>query len=87
MSDMTMIPEDRLRHYTAMQHSVALIDAFLAMAQVPGVDYSEDIDAVRRNVSHLEHMIGADFWDGEDMTDVRRAISAGNEMLREHNDL
>lgn len=79
--------EDRERHYTALGHSVDLIDSILSQAEVPGVDYSERHDTCRRNVQHLEVMLEKDFWDGEDMTDIRRAIAAGNEMLRKPNDL
>lgn len=80
-------PEDRLRQYEAMQHSVAIIDAFLALTQIPGVDYSDDINSVRRNVRHLEYIVSADIWDGEDMSEAHRAIEAGNVILDQHDDL
>ena len=63
--------------YTAMGHSVELINAIIggtAMAD----DTAEDKQAcVDRNVEHLELMKAKDYWTNESMTAVDSAITAG----------
>ena len=69
--------EEIAQDYTAMGHSVELINAVVggtAMAD----DTAEDKQAcVDRNVEHLELMKAKDYWTSEDMTEVDKAITAG----------
>ena len=69
--------EEIAQDYTAMGHSVDLINAVIggtAMAD----DTAEDKQAcVDRNVEHLELMKAKDYWTSEDMTNVDKAITAG----------
>ena len=69
--------EEIAQDYTAMGHSVELINAVVggtAMAD----DTAEDKQAcVDRNVEHLELMKTKDYWTSEDMTNVDKAITAG----------
>jgi hypothetical protein len=76
---LTRSPVSRLlRHYTAMGHSVALINDIIA-GDAMADDATEDKqDCVDRNVAHLEIMVAKDFWTDEDMTAANAAISAGN---------
>jgi len=69
--------EEIAQDYTAMGHSVELINAIIggtAMAD----DTAEDKQAcVDRNVEHLELMKAKDYWTNESMTAVDSAITAG----------
>ena len=62
------------QHYTAMGHSVDLINEIVAT----GDKDVESLDTISRNVEHLELMKTRDYWTSEDMTDVDAAIVAGN---------
>ena len=63
-----------LQHYTAMGHSVDVIDEVIATGDTD----EESMDAISRNVEHLELMKTRDYWTDEDMTAVDAAIVAGN---------
>ena len=69
--------EEIAQDYTAMGHSVDLINGIIDGSKM--VDESaEEIQAcVDRNVEHLELMVAKDFWTDEDMTAVDAAIVAG----------
>ena len=64
--------EEIAQHYTAMGHSVDLINA----GQPEGMPDADWADTVSRNVKHLELMVAKDFWTTEDMTAVNAAIAA-----------
>ena len=66
------------QHYTAMGHSVDLINAVIAGTQMADESADEKNACVDRNVEHLELMLTRDYWTSEDMTDVDAAIVAGN---------
>jgi hypothetical protein len=66
-----------LQHYTAMGHSVDLIDAVIAGTQMADESADEKNACVSRNVEHLELMLTRDYWTSEDMTAVNAAIVAG----------
>jgi len=70
--------EEIAQHYTAMGHSVDLINAIIAGEHDDDMDADERADCVSRNVEHLEIMVAKDFWTSEDMTAVNAAITAGN---------
>ena len=61
------------QHYTAMGHSVDLINEVIATGDTD----TESKDAISRNVEHLELMLTRDYWTSEDMTAVNAAIVAG----------
>ena len=67
-----------LQHYTAMGHSVDLIDAVIDGTQMVGESADEKNACVDRNVEHLEIMKTRDYWTDEDMTAVDAAIVSGN---------
>jgi hypothetical protein len=69
--------EQIAQHYTAMGHSVDLINAIIAGTTMADDDAAEKQDCVDRNVEHLELMVAKDFWTTEDMTAVNAAITAG----------
>jgi len=69
--------EQIAQHYTAMGHSVDLINAIIAGEAMADDDAADKQDCVNRNVEHLEIMVAKDFWTTEDMTAVNAAITAG----------
>ena len=69
--------EQIVQHYTAMGHSVDLIDAVIAGTQYVDESADEKNACVDRNVEHLELMLTRDYWTSEDMTAVNAAIVAG----------
>ena len=71
MSD-EITAEQVQQHYTAMGHSVDLLNA----GQPEGMSDAEWADCVSRNVEHLKIMLAKDFWTTEDMTAVNAAIAA-----------
>ena len=68
----TITADEILQHYTAMGHSVDLINA----GQPEGMEDADWADTVSRNVEHLEIMVAKDFWTTEDMTAANAAIAA-----------
>ena len=70
--------ESIAQHYTALGHSVTVINDVINDEQEVYVTESEKSDAVDRNVRHLEIMLTRDYWTNEDMTAVDAAIVAGN---------
>ena len=69
--------EQIAQHYTAMGHSVQLINAIIAGEAMADDDAADKQDCVDRNVEHLKIMKAKDFWTDEDMTAVDAAIAAG----------
>ena len=76
MDDLTT--EQVQQHYTAMGHSVALINDIIAGDAMSGETTEDKQDCVGRNVGHLEIMVAKDYWTSEDMTAANAAIVAGN---------
>jgi hypothetical protein len=64
--------------YTAMGHSVELINGIIAGTSMIDESAEDKQSTVDRNVEHLELMVAKDYWTDEDMTDVESAITAGN---------
>ena len=73
----TPTAEEIAQHYTAMGHSVDLINAIIAGDQMADDDALDRQDCVDRNVEHLQIMVAKDFWGDEDMTSANAAITAG----------
>ena len=68
MSDEVKTAEDIAQDYTAMGHSVDLINGIIDGSKMAGEDAVERQDCVDRNVAHLELMVAKDYWTTEDMT-------------------
>ena len=77
MPDIEKTAEEIAQDYTAMGHSVDLINAIIAGTQMVDDTAEEKQDCVDRNVAHLEIMVAKDYWTSEDMTAVNSAITAG----------
>jgi hypothetical protein len=69
--------EEIAQNYTAMGHSVDLINAIIAGTAMADDEAEDKQDCVDRNVAHLEIMVAKDYWTDEDMTAVNSAITAG----------
>jgi len=70
----TPTAEEIAQHYTAMGHSVELLNA----GKPEGMDDADWTDTVARNVEHLELMVAKNFWTTEDMTATNAAIAANS---------
>ena len=68
--------EELAQDYTAMGHSVDLINAIIAGDDMADNDAEERQDRVDRNKEHLQIMVAKDDWGSEDMTAANAAISA-----------
>ena len=77
MSDEVKTAEEIAQDYTAMGHSVDLINGIIDGTQMADEEAEDRQSAVDRNVEHLELMVAKDFWTDEDMTAVDAAIVAG----------
>jgi len=69
--------EDIAQDYTAMGHSVELINGIIDESKMADESDEDKQSTVDRNVEHLEIMVAKDFWTDESMTAVNSAISAG----------
>ena len=78
MTDEARTAEERTQDFTAMGHSVGLINDIVAGNQDDDMEADDRQDTVDRNVAHLELMVAKEDWDGEDMTASNAAITAGN---------
>ena len=77
MSDEVKTAEEIAQDYTAMGHSVDLINGIIDGTQMAGEEAEDRQGAVDRNVEHLEIMVAKDYWTSEDMTAANAAIVAG----------
>jgi hypothetical protein len=77
MSEEVKTAEDIAQDYTAMGHSVELINGIIDGTKMADESAEEKQDCVDRNVEHLELMVAKDYWTDEDMTAVDAAIVAG----------
>ena len=67
----------KAQDYTAMGHSVDLINDIVAGNQDDDMEAADRQDTVDRNVAHLELMVAKDDWGDEDMAPSNAAITAG----------
>ena len=67
----------KAQDYTAMGHSVDLINDIVAGNQDDEMEAADRQDTVDRNVAHLELMVATDDWGSEDMAASNAAITAG----------
>ena len=77
MSDEVKTAEDIAQDFTAMGHSVELINGIIDSSKMADESAEDRQDCVNRNVEHLEIMVAKDYWTTESMTAVNAAITAG----------
>jgi len=75
MTDRTT--EELAQDYTAMGHSIDLINDVIAGNRMAGEAKEDRQAAVDRNVAHLELMKAKTDWGSESMTATTNAITAG----------
>ena len=63
--------EEIAQHYTAMGHSVDLLNA----GKPDDMEADEWTATKARNVEHLEIMVAKEYWTDESMTAVNKAIA------------
>jgi len=78
MTDQVKTAEEIAQDFTAMGHSVTLINKVIAGTQMADESAEDKQGAVDRNVEHLELMVAKDYWTTEDMTAANAAITSGN---------
>jgi len=71
MSD-ELTADEIAAHYTAMGHSVDLLNA----GKPDDMEDADWTDTVSRNVEHLQLMVAKDYWTSESMTAANAAIAA-----------
>ena len=76
MSEEVKTAEEIAQDYTAMGHSVDLINGIIDETQMADESAEDRQNAVDRNVEHLEIMVAKDYWTDESMTSVNAAITA-----------
>tara|TARA_R100000005_G_C4959905_1_gene177013 strand:+ start:638 stop:886 length:249 start_codon:yes stop_codon:yes gene_type:complete len=81
MSDETRSAEQKAQDYTAMGHSVDLINGIIDGSKMADESTEDKQDAVRRNKEHLELMVAKEDWGSEDMTSANSAITAAATYL------
>ena len=72
MAEETITEEQIAKHYTAMGHSVDLLNSEKKFDWMSDDEWTA---AKARNVEHLELMRAKDYWTDEDMTAVAKAIA------------
>jgi len=77
MSEEVKTAEEISQDFTAMGHSVELINGIIDGSKMADEEAEDRQSAVDRNVEHLEIMVAKDYWTSEDMTAVNAAIVAG----------
>ena len=77
MSEEVKTAKEIAQDYTAMGHSVDLINGIIDGSQMANEEASDKQDCVDRNVEHLEIMVAKDYWTDESMTASNSAITAG----------
>jgi len=83
MSDEVKTAEEIAQDYTAMGHSVELINGVIDGSKMDEEEAKDKQDCVNRNVEHLEIMVAKDYWTDEDMTEVNAAIASGKAYTAE----
>ena len=78
MTDEVKTAEEIAQDYTAMGHSVDLINGVIDGSKMIDETEEDKNACVVRNVEHLELMKAKEFWTTESFTAIDAAISAGN---------
>ena len=71
---MELTAEEIAQNYTAMGHSVELLNA----GKPDDMENDDWTDTVARNVEHLQLMVAKDYWTTESMTAANAAIAANS---------
>ncbi len=79
--DNTPTAEEIAQSYTAMGHSVELINGIIDGSKMVDEDSQDKKNTVKINVEHLEIMIAKDYWTNQNMTAVKKAIVDGKAYL------
>jgi hypothetical protein len=77
MSEEVKTAEEIAQDYTAMGHSVDLINGIIDGSKMADESAEDRQSCVDRNVEHLEIMVAKDYWTDESMTASNSAITAG----------
>ena len=77
MSEEVKTAEEIAQDFTAMGHSVTLINEVIAGNKMSDESAEDRQSCVDRNVEHLELMVAKDYWTTESMTASNSAITAG----------
>ena len=77
MSEEVKTAEEIAQDYTAMGHSVELINGIIDGSKMADESAEDRQSCVDRNVEHLEIMVAKDYWTTESMTASNSAITAG----------
>ena len=77
MSEDVKTAEEIAQDYTAMGHSVDLINGIIDGSRMADESAEDRQGAVDRNVEHLELMVAKSDWGSEDMAAANSAITAG----------
>ena len=78
---MSRTAEDKAQDYTAMGHSVDLINGIIDGSQMADETDEDKNDCVSINKEHLELMVAKADWGDEDMTASNSAIAAAASYL------
>jgi len=81
MSEEVKTAEEIAQDFTAMGHSVDLINGIIDGSKMIDESAEEKNDCVDRNVKHLEIMVAKDYWTDESMTASNSAITAGKAYI------
>ncbi len=77
MSEEVKTAEEIAQDFTAMGHSVELINGIIDGSKMADESAEDRQSCVDRNVEHLELMVAKDYWTDESMTASNSAITAG----------
>ena len=78
---MSRTVEQKAQDYTAMGHSVDLINGIIGGTEMGTDTTDEKNDCVSRNKEHLELMVAKADWGDDDMTASNSAITAAASYL------
>ena len=73
--------EEIAQSYTAMGHSVDLINGIIDGTQMADETDEDKKDCVKRNVEHIQIMLKKDYWTNEDLQPSKNAVTAGLNYL------
>ncbi len=81
MSEDIKTAEDIAQDFTAMGHSVTLINEVIDGTQMADESAEDRQGAVDRNVEHIQLMLNKDYWTNEDLKPANDAVTAGLNYL------
>jgi len=73
--------EEIAQSYTAMGHSVELINGIIDGSKMADESEEDKKDCVRRNVEHIQIMLKKDYWTNEDLQPANDAVTSGLNYL------